>query len=74
MNDALNLCIQYNNNYNLKVHLHYLTYRKAKKKCPQVLTQKSFIEENKEKFKDKLETTYDILFGSTKKKKKKEKK
>jgi hypothetical protein len=72
LNDALNLCIKYNNYNNLKVNLHYLTYKFSKKTFPKILTQKDYIKEKKISFnKDSDSKIYDILFGNLNKNKNK---
>ena len=79
LEDALNLCIQYNEYNNLKVHLHYLTYENSEKIFPQVLTQKEYFEKRKQSLSedenDKIfKELFPSYFNKIKRKKKKEKK
>lgn len=69
LNEALNLCLKYNNYNNLKVHLHNLTYQNSKKNLPRVLIQKNFNKKNN-KVSDKGNELYNKLFGDLKKNKK----
>lgn len=63
LNDALNLCIKYNGYNNLKVHLHYLTYKNSKKIFPNVLTQKHLLKKKSTFDKDSDSKFYNKLFG-----------
>lgn len=47
LEQALFLCVQYNNYYDMKVNLHNITYKMKKNKLPQILTKKEFYGENK---------------------------
>ena len=71
LNDALNLCLKYNNYNNLKVHLHYLTYQKSKKKLPKILLQKEYFKEKQSSFNEDPDSKIvKKLFGSLNKKRK----
>ena len=69
LNEALNLCLKYNNYNNLKVNLHYLTYQNSKKVFPKALTQKNYSKKIKKSI-DEDTQIYNKLFGDLKKKKK----
>ena len=47
LDQALFLCIQYNDYYDMKVNLHYITYKMKKNSIPEVLTQKDIQNESK---------------------------
>jgi hypothetical protein len=47
LEQALFLCVHYNNYYDMKVNLHYYTYKMKKNKIPQILTKKDKQNENK---------------------------
>ena len=47
LEQALFLCVHYNNYYDMKVNLHYYTYKMKKNKIPQILIKKDTQNENK---------------------------
>ena len=47
LEQALVLCVHYNNYYDMKVNLHSYTYKMKKNKIPQILTKKDIQNENK---------------------------
>ena len=47
LEQAVSLCVKYNNNHDLKVNLHNLTYKMKKSEMPQVLIDKEDIGEKK---------------------------
>jgi len=47
LEQALFLCVQYNNYYDMKVNLHNITYKLKKNKIPQILAKKDIKGENK---------------------------
>ena len=56
LEQAINLCIQYNTYKELKVHLHYLSYRLKKNKMPHILVDKE--QKNKKFGLDKIRKSY----------------
>ena len=47
LDQAVALCVKYNNTHDLKVNLHYLTYKMKKSKMPQILIDKEGIAEKR---------------------------
>ena len=57
LEQAIMLCVNYNNNHELKVNLHYLTYKMKKNEMPQILIDKEGLE-GKKPNKQKLKKSY----------------